>query len=115
MSESEDFTDSEMWAIEATLKERWAGENIELQVADVDIRLYPADRELTERPAVVWEHDTTSFVVIKVADKHYRSQFYYRGYQQYGTGKEFFDDITDCVVTTLQVHADKEAMDRDQA
>jgi hypothetical protein len=115
MSDSEDFTESELWAIETTLKERWPGESIELQQADVDIRLFPEDRELSERPAVVWEHGTTSFVVIKAFDRNYRCQFYYRGYQQYGTGKNEFDDLTDCIVTMLQVHADKEAQDREQA
>ena len=34
---------------------------------------------------------------------------YYKGYQQYGTGKSEFDDIADCVTTLLQVHADKES------
>ena len=32
----------------------------------------------------------------------------YRGKEQYGTGKSEFDDIADCVVTMLQVRADKE-------
>jgi len=42
------------------------------------------------------------------------ASFYYRGYQQYGTGRCEFDDITDRVVTLLQVHADKEAMNREE-
>jgi hypothetical protein len=54
-------------------------------------------------------------VSIKVAERAYRSQFYYRGFQQYGTGKPEYDDITDCVVTMLQVHADKEAKDREES
>jgi hypothetical protein len=42
---------------------------------------------------------------IKVAEKTGRCQFYYRSNQQYGIGKSEFDDVTDCVVTMLQVHA----------
>jgi hypothetical protein len=49
----------------------------------------------------IWEVGKTSFVIIKVAEKTYRSQLYYRGYQQYGTGKTDYDDITDCVETML--------------
>ena len=109
-----DITDAEQWAVETTLKERWPDENIDIQLADVEIRMYPTDRELTVCPAMFWEHSETSFVIIKVAEKAYRSQFYYRGYQQYGTGKHDYDDITDCVVTMLQVHADKEAKDREE-
>jgi len=115
MTQVPDFTEAEQWAVETTLKERWPGQNIEIQPADVEIRMQPQDRELTVCPAVFWEVATTSFGIIKVADKTYRSQFYYRGYQQYGTGKTDYDDITDCVVTMLQVHADKEAKDREES
>lgn len=109
MPEINDFTESETWVINTTLKERWPRETVELQMADVEIKMFPHDRELTVCPAVFWQYDETSFVIIKVGDRAYRSQFYYRGYQQYGTGKQEFDDITDCVTTLLQVHADKES------
>lgn len=115
MSPVPDFTDAEQWAVETTLKERWPGQSHEIQLADVEIKMYPQDRQLTVCPAIFWEHDKTSFVIVKVAEKTYRSQFYYRGFQQYGTGKTDYDDITDCVVTMLQVHADKEAKDREES
>jgi hypothetical protein len=115
MSPVPDFTDAEQWAVETTLKERWPGQPHEIQLADVEIKMYPQDRQLTVCPAIFWEHDKTSFVIVKVAEKTYRSQFYYRGFQQYGTGKTDYDDITDCVVTMLQVHADKEAKDREES
>lgn len=114
MSSDLDITEAEKWAVETTLRERWPGRAIELEMADVEIRLFPRDRELVERPALFWQVDDTSFVIIKTGDRAYRSQFYYRGFQQYGTGKSEFDDITDCVVTTLQVHADKEAQNREE-
>jgi len=115
MSPVPDFTESEQWAVETTLRERWPDATPETQLADVEIKMFPTDRELTVCPAMFWEHGTTSFVIIKVAEKSYRSQFYYRGFQQYGTGKTDYDDITDCVVTMLQVHADKEAKDREES
>lgn len=115
MSSVPDFTEAEQWAVETTLNERWRDQAMEIQLADVEIKMYPQDRELTVCPAIFWEVGTTSFVIIKVAEKTYRSQFYYRGFQQYGTGKTEYDDITDCAVTMLQVHADKETKDREDS
>lgn len=103
-----DITDAEQWAVSTTLRERWPGRDIELQLADVEIKMHQGDRETTSCPALFWQVNDTSFVIIKTAERNYRSQFYYRGYQQYGTGKSEFDDIADCVTTLLQVHADKE-------
>jgi hypothetical protein len=114
MSSVPDFTEAEQRAVETTLKERWPEQGLEIQLADVEIKMYPQDRELTVCPAIFREVGSTSFVKIKVAERSYRSQFYYRGFQQYGTGKPEYDDITDCVVTMLQVDADKEAKDREE-
>ena len=114
MSSIPDITDAEEWAVTTTLKERWPDLDIELQLADVEIRMFPDDRELTECPAVFWQVGEASFVIIKVAERTYRSQFYYRGYQQYGTGAKDFDDIAECVVTMLQVHADRETVRREE-
>lgn len=109
MSSIPDITETEIWTVESTLKERWADRTIEIQLADVETRLFPDDRETTECPAIFWQVDDANFVIVKAGDRRYRSQFYYRGYQQYGTGKDEYDDLTDCVVTMLQVHADKES------
>lgn len=104
-----DFSDAEQWAVNTTLKERWPKTELDIQLADVEIKMFPHDRELTVCPALFWQVGETSFVIIKVGDRAYRSQFYYKGFQQYGTGKSEFDDIADCVTTLLQVHADKES------
>jgi hypothetical protein len=116
MSPVPDFTESEQWAVvETTLRERWPDATPEIQLADVEIKMFPADRELTVCPAMFREHGKTGFVIIKVAEKGYRSQLYYHGFQQYGTGRSDYDDITDCAVTMLQVHADQEAKDREES
>ena len=41
-----DITETEEWIVKTTLKERY-GRDIELQYADAEIRLSPADRDLT--------------------------------------------------------------------
>jgi hypothetical protein len=109
MQTIKDFSDAEQWAVNTTLKERWPRLDLDIQLADVEIKMYPHERELTVCPALFWQVGETSFVVIKVGDRAYRSQFYYKGFQQYGTGKSEFDDIADCITTLLQVHADKES------
>ena len=48
MSAIPDFTESDEWIVQTTLKERY-GRNVALQNADADIRLNPADHMATER------------------------------------------------------------------
>jgi hypothetical protein len=108
MSTIKDFTDAEQWTVNTTLNERWPNQELDIQLADVEIKMFQHDRELTVCPAVFWQVDETSFIIIKVGERTYRSQFYYKGFQQYGTGKSEFDDLADCTTTLLQVHADKE-------
>ena len=115
MSTIKDISDAEQWTVSTTIKERWPKLNIELQLADVEIRLFPHDRELTTCPALFWQVDNTNFIIVKVGERSYRSQFYYKGFQQYGTGKSEFDDLADCTTTLLQVHADKESDLRQEA
>ena len=43
-----------------------------------------------------------------IGDRTYRNQFYYKSFQQYGTGKSEFDDLADGTTTLLQIRADKE-------
>jgi len=108
MSTIQDFSDAEQWTVTTTLKERWPNQELDMQLADVEIKMFPHERELTTCPALFWQVSETSFIIIKVGERTYRTQFYYKGFQQYGTGKSEFDDIADCITTLLQVHADKE-------
>lgn len=103
-----DFNDNELWVINTTLKERY-GDTQDIQLADSEIRLRPDDRTLTWCPVVYWEKEDAHFVVFKTGQERYRCQFYYRGYQQYGTGIKEFDNIGDCIVALLRTQADYEA------
>ena len=99
------FTTEEINVVKQTLKERY-GEDIDIQLADVELRLDQGDRELVSRPAVYWESKGCHFIVSKIENDHFHSQFFYSGSQQFGTGIEKYDDIVNCVVTLLQVQAD---------
>ena len=111
MHEVSDISDSETWIIRTTLQERYK-EDLDIQIADAAIRLQPSDRELTSCPVWYWQKDGCNFIVFKTGTRKYRSQFFYRAYQQYGTGVHEYHDITECNVSLLQAQADHDARER---
>ena len=107
-----DITESERWIVQTTLKERY-GRDLEINLADAEIRIHPSDRELTVCPVLFWSDDEgCSFVIFKTGDRRYRCQFFYRVHQQMGTGVEEYDDLAECTVSLLQAQADHVAQER---
>lgn len=101
-----DITDTERWLIKTTLRERY-GQDLEFQLANAEIRLHPADRELTTCPVILWQSaDGCHFVIVKSGERSYRCQFFYKAYQQMGTGTEEYEDLAECAVAMLQAQAD---------
>ena len=111
MQAAPDISDSETWVIRTTLRERYKKE-VEVQIADSEIRLHPSDRGVTQCPVWYWQVDNCHFVIFKTGTRRYRCQFFYRAYQQYGTGVKEYNDITECVVSLLQAQADHEAREQ---
>ena len=111
MSAIPDITETEERIVQTALKKRYR-RDLELQFADAEVRLNPADRELTICPVFVWEADGCHFVIFKTGERRYRCQFFYRGYQQYGTGIHEYDDLAECAVSLLQAQADHTATRR---
>lgn len=103
-----DFSETDIWTVQQTLDERWGKDKTELQLADVEVRLRASDRDLSLCPAIFWEFENSNFVIFKIGGSTYKTQFYYKGRDQYGTAVPTFDNILDCIVTVLQVHADLE-------
>ena len=101
-----DLTSTEIWVVETAIKERFGAGAIELQVADSDIRLDPADREMTSCPTLYWTDGIAHFVIFKVGEGLYRSQFFYSKRDQYGTGRREYDDLAECVSLLLKMEAD---------
>ncbi|KPJ92930.1 MAG: hypothetical protein AMJ53_08435 [Gammaproteobacteria bacterium SG8_11] len=112
MSAIPDFTNDELDIIKQTVAERF-GEPKDIELADTEMRLDKSITQLTNCPAVYWEARDCHFVIVKTGGKRYRNQFFYRGYQQYGTGIEEYDDIFNCTLTLLQVQADHESQEKD--
>jgi hypothetical protein len=102
-----DFTDSELKLTNQTLLERY-GHMVALQTADAEVQLEPDSDALTTCPVIYWEERGAHFVVFKLGASRFKAQFFYSETTQYGTGKEDFDNVGDCVITLLQVQADHE-------
>lgn len=102
-----DITSTELWVVETAVKERFGAGVIEVQVADSDIRLDPADREMTSCPTLYWTDGIAHFVIFKVGEGLYRSQFFYSRREQYGTGRREYDDLAECVSLLLKMEADQ--------
>lgn len=103
----QDFTDVELKLVNQTLLERY-GRMVALQTADAEIQLSPESEDLTVCPVIYWEERGAHFVVFKLGASLFKAQFFYNETTQYGTGKEGFDNLGDCVITLLQVQADHE-------
>ena len=101
-----DFTDADRWVVETALKERY-GKIVRAEPADSEIRPDPAASEVTVCPTLYWEQRGVEFVIFKIGTDRYRSQFFYSALEQFGTGRDF-DDLAECVTTTLRLQADHE-------
>jgi hypothetical protein len=102
-----DFTASELKLTNQTLLERY-GHMVALQNADAEVQLEPDSDVLTTCPVIYWEERGAHFVVFKLGVSRFKAQFFYSETTQYGTGKDDFDNVGDCVITLLQVQADHE-------
>ncbi len=102
-----DFTDSEQKLVSTLLFERYA-KFVPVQLADSELQLGGDPENLTLCPTFYWTERGAHFIVCKVAADRYRCQFFYSEAEQFGTGREEYDSLENCVVTLLQVQSDHE-------
>ncbi len=102
-----DFNSAERWVIESALKERY-GHFVPIELADSDLKLDPGAPVLTTCPTVFWSERDCNFLVFKTAEDRYRCQFFYSDEEHYGTGREEYDELAECVGLLLQLQADHE-------
>jgi hypothetical protein len=100
-----DFTDAEWQLVNQILLERY-GRLVQLQSADVELQLDPISETLTTCPSLYWNELGAEFIVSKLADQRFRCQFFYSADEQFGTGRDFYDNLGDCVTNVLQIQAD---------
>ena len=111
MPEIKDFTDSEKRIPATTRRERY-GQAVSRDLGDAEIRLAPSDRKRPACPVAFWQKDGGNLALFKAGDRRYRCRFFYRNYQQDGTGVYEYDDLTECVVSMLQAQANHLAQER---
>ncbi len=107
MKPIQDFTDTELWVARTTVQERY-GKSVSIELADSELRLDPESTTLTFCPTLFWTERGTSFVIFKVGESRYKCQFFYSPNEQYGTGRDVYDDLGECVTHVLQLQADHE-------
>ena len=100
-----DFTASEFQLANQILLERY-GRLVPLQEVEVELLLDPGHKEPMPCPALYWNELGAEFIVAKVADQRFRCQFFYSVDEQFGTGRDFYDNLGDCVTNLLQLQAD---------
>jgi len=102
-----DFTEAEHKHVSTLLFNRY-GKLVPIQLADSELQLGGDPAQLTLCPTIYWNERGAHFVVCKVGENSYRCQFFYSEADQYGTGREEYDDLGTCILTLLQVQSDHE-------
>lgn len=102
-----DYSDAERELVSKLLQERY-GKSLSLEAADSELRLDPASEELTLCPTLYWHQRGAHFVVCKVPNGLFRCQFFYSDADHYGTGRDSYDDLRECVLALLRVQSDHE-------
>jgi len=105
------FTARERHLISQTLLERF-GHAVALEPVDAELQLNLLKEEFAFCPSIMWRENGANFIVFKTGDERYRCLFYYNEAMLFGTGKDEYNNLGDCVVTLLQVHADQEEQSR---
>jgi hypothetical protein len=102
-----DFDSAERWVIESALKERY-GHMVPIELADSELALDPGAPVITTCPTVFWSERGCNFLIFKTAADRYRCQFFYSDEEHYGTGRDEYEELAECVGLLLQLQADHE-------
>jgi len=102
------FTEADLALMHEALRERF-GHAVEMDEVETEIRLNPADRDLTICPALYWEECGCRFVLSKTGVNQFRSMFFWSVRDRFSTGQEEYDNLGDCVVTLLKMQEEADA------
>lgn len=103
-----DFSDNERQLVTQILLERYS-RIVPVQTVEVELLLNPADAQPVPCPALYWSEMGVEFVVAKTGEQRFRCQFFYSADEIFGTGRETYDNLGDCVVTLLRLQADHQS------
>ena len=100
-----DFSANERQLLNQILLERYT-RIVPVQSVEVELLLNPGDSQPVPCPALYWSELGVEFVVAKTGDNQFRCQFFYSPDEVFGTGRDSYDNLGDCVVTLLRLQAD---------
>lgn len=103
-----DFSDKERQLLNQILLERYS-RIVPVQSVEVELLLSPGDAQPVPCPALYWNEHGVEFVVAKTGDERFRCQFFYSSDEIFGTVRETYDSLGDCVVTLLRLQADHQS------
>ncbi|HNQ04523.1 MAG TPA: hypothetical protein PKH69_07905 [Thiobacillaceae bacterium] len=118
MSGIPEFSAADHRLVRATLGERFGAQvadAVEIKDVETEIRLSHADRELTVCPALFWIVGDCAFVLSRTGPAEYRAMFYYSVKERYGTGREDYDNLGDCVIGLLKAQEEEDARRQGEA
>ncbi len=105
MNNIPDFEQTELEVIHSALQKRY-GRDVDLELADSEVKLDPATPALTLCPTVYWKVNEISLVILKTDSSRYRGQFFYSDLEFHGTGVSEYANLSDCVMGLLRAQAD---------
>jgi hypothetical protein len=101
------FTPADIETVRQLVHQKYQ-EMIQVQLADSELMLDPKREQPVSRPTLFWHVHGANFAVILNGLNRFQCQFFYTPHDQYGTGREEYDSLEQCVTTLLQVQANHE-------
>ena len=101
------FTPADIETVRRLVHQRYR-ESIDIQLADSELSRNPNRDQRVTYPTLFWHVRGANFAVIRSGLNQFRCQFFYTPHAQYGTGREEYDSLEQCVTTLLQAQADHE-------
>ena len=107
MDSISNFTPADIETVRQLVHQRY-WETIQIQLADSELMLDPKRGQWVNCPTMLWHVHGANFAMIRSGLNRYWCQFFYTPHDQYGTGREEYDSLEQCVTTLLQLQADHE-------
>jgi len=102
-----ELTETELHLVDGLLQRRY-GRAVSVEIAESELQMGPGAAAPVVCPTIYWSERGAQFVVCKLAAGRYRGMFFYTDAEQYGTGREEYEVLEDCVTSLLRVQSDHE-------
>ena len=101
------FTPADIETVRRLIYQRYR-KMVEIQLTDFEFMFDLKRGQGVDFPTLFWYVHGANFAVIRSGLNRFRCQFFYTPHDQYGTDREEYDSLKQCVTALLQVQADHE-------